>query len=332
MPTSSDAPRKRSSTRRLSPELASLERRVQQRFQMLRESIRLAEPTRLKAAERRTLQRAILGEALNLGPAEIAAIETSKDGVPASVLLSLMQRYELPVGFFLVEGLPPSPSFLIEQQQRELQGLMTEIRAAAAAIPKARLRPEQEDSPRKGGWLKGLPRTPRTPEQLALRDLWRLAREQGFIPPSLEALVEWGRQNGIEIPEPPPAKTRRPRRRPSAAPRSSKRKSQGRKGGWLKGLPRVAKTAEQEELRRIWREARNQGLRFSNIQDLKAWWAQTQIPSQDPSLVEPVVESAPEPAVKRPAPPRAKKNPRRRSSPAARPEEPGAEENPPGEG
>jgi len=284
MPTSSETSRRRSSSRRLSPELASLDQQIQQRFRQLRESICIAEPGRLKVAERLAIQRAILGEVLGLRPGEVAAIESSRDGVPASVLLSLMQRYELSVQFFLVEGLPPSPSFQLEQQQRQLQGLLTELRAAASAAPKPSSHPGLAEPPRKGGWLKGLPRSPKTPEQQALRDLWKQARDQGFTPPTLEALIEWGRQHGIETPQPPPAKTVRKRKRKSATSRAKRRRSPIRKGGWLKGLPRTPKTPEQIQIRQIWEEARSRGLRFSTIEDLKAWWTETEaIPESQPA-------------------------------------------------
>ena len=285
MPTSSDTSRGRSSSRRLSPELASLDRRIQQRFQQLREAICLAEPTRLKVTERRATQRAILGDVLGLTAGEVAAIETSRDGVPASVLLSLMQHYGLSAQFFLVEGLPPSPSFMHEQQRREMQGLLTELRAAAAAAPKPSSRPSQA-APRKGGWLKGLPRTPRTPEQQALRDLWQQARDQGFTPTSMEALLEWGRQQGLEVPEPTPVKPKRTRARKGAPLRGARRRSPVRKGGWLKGLPRTPKTPEQIQIRRIWEEARSRGLRFSSLEDLNAWWAQAQPVPEDQQTAE----------------------------------------------
>lgn len=279
MPTSSGASRGHSSSRRLSPELAALDRRIQQRFRQLREAISVVEPTRLKVAEFRTAQRTILGDVLGLTPGEVAAIESSRDGVPASVLLSLMQHYGLSAQFFMVEDMPPSPSFLYEQQQREIQGLLVELRAAAAAIPKSSSASQAE--PRKGGWLKGLPRNPRTPEQQALRDLWQQARDQGFVPISIENLLEWGRQHGFEIPEPPPVKLKRSRARKSMQLRGARRYSPVRKGGWLKGLPRNPKTPEQIQTRRIWEEARNLGLRFSSLEDLKAWWDQNQPASED---------------------------------------------------
>ncbi len=310
MPTSSDTSRGRSSSRRLPPELASLDRRIQQRFQQLRESIRIAEPARLRVAEHRAIQRAILGDVLGLSPGEVAAIESSRDGVPASILLSLMQHYGLSAQFFLVEGLPPSPSFLYEQQQRELQGLLTELRAAASAAPRPSPRPSQAEPPRKGGWLKGLPRTPKTPEQLALRDLWKQARDQGFTPPTLEALLEWGRQHGIEVPEPAPVKAKRSRPRKSKTSRGARRRSPVRKGGWLKGLPRTPKTPEQFQIRRIWEEARSRGLGFSSLEDLKIWWGQAQ----------PTPESQPTAEASTPRPTRAPGRKTRKSQPSPAPE------------
>ena len=80
-----------------------------------------------------------------------------------------------------------------EQQRREMQGLLMELRAAAAAAPKPSSRTSQAE-PRKGGWLKGLPRTPKTPEQIQIRRIWEEARSRGLRFSSLEELSAWWAQ------------------------------------------------------------------------------------------------------------------------------------------
>ncbi|HXE73505.1 MAG TPA: J domain-containing protein [Candidatus Nitrosotenuis sp.] len=48
-------------------------------------------------------------------------------------------------------------------------------------------------SRRKGGWLKGLPRRPRTPEEREIVAAWRAARSQGRTFSSVEELMAWKR-------------------------------------------------------------------------------------------------------------------------------------------
>ncbi len=280
MPSSSETHRGRSSIRRLPPDLAALNRLIQQRFEELRAAIRVPEPTRLKASERRSRQQTILGEALGLSAADVAVIEGARDGVPAAVLLRLMHAYALPVEYFLVEGAPLPPAFVLEQQQREFEALLVSLRASTSTgAPWTRPRPRDGGtSGRKGGWLKGLPRNPRTPEQLALRHLWGQARSTGFVPATLEELRQWGRQQGLEVPDPIPVQSGPDRPRSNRAPRntgSRKTKGAARKGGWLKGLPRKPLTPEEEYLRQIWLEGRKRGLHFATLAGLRQWWAES---------------------------------------------------------
>ncbi len=305
MPSSSDTTRGRSSTRRLPPDLATLNRFIQQRFQELREAIHLAGQARLKASERRSRQQSLLGEALGLSAADVAVIESARDGVPASVLLRLMHKYELSAQYFLTPETPLPPAFVIEQQRREFEALLADLRSS---IPLAgTLRPRQRSAAgtgRKGGWLRGLPRNPKTPEQLAIRSLWEQARDSGFVPTTIEELRQWGLEHGMAVPEPAPVqpgpgRSRRGRARKASGSRAGKGRTTSRKGGWLKGLPRKPTTPDEILTRRIWEEARKQGRHFSSIASLKQWWAET---GQADTLPAPEVDTGAAAGTERKAP------------------------------
>jgi hypothetical protein len=152
-----------------------------------------------------------------------------------------------------------------------------------------------EDVPmraRKGGWLKGLPRSPRTAWGREVVAAWKAARQQGLVFGSIEELQAWagiaGRPTGLERGRPriDSGPARRPR------PREGSRRGQ-RKGGWLKGLPRNPKTPEDLELVANWRAARERGLHFGSIEELRAW-AKSGTPG-DP-VDEPGTETTPVPA------------------------------------
>jgi len=279
MTSSSDTVRGRSSVGRLPPDVAALNRLIQKRFQELREAIHLPEPTRLKSGERRSGQQAILGEALGLSAAEVARFEAARDGLPAAVLLRLMHRYALTPDYFLAPEAPLPAIFVFEQQQREFENLLGNLRAFTPVTGPARghLRQRGGQVPgRKGGWLKGLPRNPRTPHQLALRHLWEQARASGFVPATIEELGQWGLEHGMPLPAPdsaPPVASRANSGRSRRQSRTRKTRASGRKGGWLKGLPRKPTTPEDFHLRQIWQEGRKRGLHFASLAGLKQWWA-----------------------------------------------------------
>lgn len=350
MPISSDPSRGRPSSRRLPPELIALNRQIQKRFQDLREAIHVPDSARLKQADRRSQQQRLLGEALGLQAADIAALEGNREGLPAALLLRLMLRYDLSPQYFNSLEAEPSATFQVEQKRREFEAMIEELKERGGVLP-APARPRAEApraraaAGRKGGWLKGLPRNPKTPEQLTVRRLWEMARDKGFIPNSLEALREWGRKEGIEGAEAIPIHPAAPEgggrgssRRTHSISKATRRKAQSRKGGWLKGLPRNPKTPEQLEIRRMWDEARRQNRHFSSLEALKDWWGHR----HESSEAAPVPAPAPPPAPESPAPeevrevpeapvrkaPPAKATPQKKAAAAPRPpvEEPVPEE------
>jgi transcriptional regulator with XRE-family HTH domain len=339
-------------------EIQGLSRKIAARLRAIRESVYVSGD--LNAAKRKAAQQEVLARQLGVAPATLDRYESGREPVPAAVLLRLMERYGIRAEHFLTEGVQVPPQFQSEQRQQQMTELIARLqaavdrlgkaapagqaeRAAGAARPSPLTRragagPAAAPGGRKGGWLKGLPRRPKTEAEKAIVAAWKEARAKGVTFSSIDELMAWKRSGkvpraGARPPARPPSRAARgrakaaapkapaagakaapktpatrakaapktpatrakaapktPATRAKAAPKTPAARAKatpkapaarakaaapaGRKGGWLKGLPRRPKTDEEKAIVEAWKEARMVGYSASSIEDLMRWKAE----------------------------------------------------------
>ena len=241
---------------------------LQEKFVCLRQSIFVAED--LSRQERVRQQRHILAEILGIHARLVRAIEKTQSPLPATVLFALIERFNLPANYFTVRGVALSQQFVLEQKMRELEWMQSSLRSqigvAASGMGTSGSAPVK-----RGGWLKGLPRKITCEHDAHLLAMWKEAKKRNFHPASVEDMLRWADTNNVtlekEVMEVPVAKKakKHPARRAGSA--GAKRHS-----GWMLGLARSPRTAEQREHLRIWQIAKSRNLHFDSVKEMMAWW------------------------------------------------------------
>ncbi|MCR5662116.1 MAG: hypothetical protein K6G50_08315 [bacterium] len=285
--------RTRTSIRKLNTQLSEMNKVIQEQFVMLRKAIFVPHEYAVREHERR--QREILAAEIDVSPEIITALEKTKDSMPASVLIRLMQRYMLSTNYFSEPDAPLSSAFIAEQKALENKYLLENIQAMqkeGASIASRRI------NAKKGGWLKGLPRHPKTDEERTIFAIWEEAKRQGYKPTNIGELVAWGADGGFPEAEAILEKLKSSKRMRKV--RSSNVVSIGRPrhiikaGGWLKGVPRHPKNPAEERCLKIWKFTRKIGINFDNVDAMLDWWSNNH---SDAEFEEPKTEE------KRPAKP-----------------------------
>lgn len=161
-----------------SPIVRELDELLADRLRAIRQALYVpgnGEPMGKK--ERRNLQRELLSAEMGVKPDFVELAENRKKRLSASHLLLIMKRYNLDVGYFFDNQARLPLSFLLEQQQQELNHRMEILGAAGTYLSRPRASVRRRHST--GGWMKGLPRRAKNAEQAALIAAWRRGREEG---------------------------------------------------------------------------------------------------------------------------------------------------------
>lgn len=128
--------------------------------------------------ERRNLQRETLAQEMGVKPEFVEMVENRRKRMSASHVLLIMKRYHLDVNYFCDAQARLPVTFLLEQQQQELNHRMEILGAAGTYLSRPRPTAHRRRTST-GGWMKGLPRRAKTPEQAALIAAWRRGRDEG---------------------------------------------------------------------------------------------------------------------------------------------------------
>ena len=250
---------------KLSQELLDLNAVMQSQFIRLRESLFVSD--KLSRLEQVRQQRQILAKRLGVHEKLIKAVEKTKSTLPGTVIFRLIQIYHLSADYFCSTNAALSDFFTMEQKMLEFECKFSTLQSSNAGNSesgKARL--NELPFMRRGGWLKGMPRKPKSEDDLRLIALYEESRRKRYIPISVADLRRWANENGIDIyaltlPDIPIVKV-------VNAKKSAKDR---RRGGWLKGMPRKDLTPEQQEWRRIWDTYRSQGIQFKSLDELRSF-------------------------------------------------------------
>lgn len=263
--------RTRTSIRKLNAQLTEMNKVIQDQFVMLRKAIFVPHEYAARECEKR--QREILAAEIDVSPEIITALEKTKDSMPASVLIRLMQRYMLGTDFFSEPDTPLSSAFIAEQKAHENKYLLENIQAMqkeGAPLGSRRI------SAKKGGWLKGLPRNPKTDDEKTIFAIWEEAKRQGYKPTNIGELVAWGADGGFPeaeaILEKLKTSKRMRRSRPANTVSIGRPRNISKAGGWLKGVPRHPKNPAEERCLQIWHFTRKLGINFNSADDMLQWW------------------------------------------------------------
>ena len=270
----------RVSVRRLPGELQKLNLCIKEKIRHLRHSIYVQSDK--SRSERRSAQRNVLARILGLPTNYVSSLETGKDAVPAAILLILLERYKLSPRYFVSLDEPLSPVFLAEQRLQEMSDTIKTVKSAflrrAAGASEDTLTIDEASFMRKrGGWLKGLPRHPKTQQQIAIYNVWQAAREAHYPAHDLEDLLRWGTEQNI------PGASEIKLSLASGLHDSVGQETildanlrlpviASKRGGWLKGVPRSPKNDHEAMVLQAWNETRRLGLQFTSIDELLAWW------------------------------------------------------------
>ncbi len=284
--------RTRASIKKLNAQLADMNKVIQEQFVQLRKSIYVPREFAMREHEKR--QREILAAEIDVQPEVIAALEKTKESIPASILIRLMQRYMLSTDYFIDTETPLSSAFISEQKNNETKYLLENLQAMQRDEPGKLLR--SRNSFKKGGWLKGLARHPKTEDDKIIFAIWEDAKRKGYKPTNIGELVAWGVDEGFKEAEPileKLKKAKHTRRGHSASTVSIGRKlAMFKSGGWLKGVPRQPKNPSEERCLKIWKFTRKIGINFESADAMLDWWDKNHDDSElNPT---PVATKAPE--------------------------------------
>ncbi|MDO5297362.1 MAG: hypothetical protein Q4F00_12185 [bacterium] len=255
---------------KLSPELLAVNKIMQEKFILLRQSI--FAPEECTRQERIRQQRQTLAATLGVHEKLIRAIEKTPSTLPATVIFALIKRYNLSADYFMLRGSALSEQFILEQKMSEFEYKLTHREALAQSSERFSNKANQPEAQRRGGWLKGLPRKAKTASDAYLLALWNEVKLRNYSPDTVEDMLQWAKDNSVkvdikDVPVQSDEKTdskHESRRRGRAAAQ--------RHGGWLLGLSRKPSTEEQKEQMRIWRIAKAHNHRFNSVKEMMAWW------------------------------------------------------------
>lgn len=79
--------------------------------------------------------------------------------------------------------------------------VLKDIQTSLGIQPSGSSKPAANGSAR-SGWLKGVPRSPKTPDEQKLADDYKRAREAGYNPADLPDLAKWVTENPAPAPKP----------------------------------------------------------------------------------------------------------------------------------
>ena len=255
---------------KLSAELLAVNKVMQEKFILLRQSI--FAPQDFTTMERVRSQRHTLAQILGVHDKLVRAIEKTPSTLPATVLFALIRHYNLSVNYFTVSEVALSEQFIVEQKLKEFEYFMNSRRTAGSASHPLNSHFSRGESQRKGGWLKGLPRKAKDQNDAYLLALWHEAKKRSFSPNSVEDMMTWAKDNNIRVSVNIVAAGSNDAKHAKNSPRRRGHSSASRRGGWMLGLPRIPRTEEQKEQVRIWRIAQDKGLRFNSVKEMMIWW------------------------------------------------------------
>lgn len=278
----------RFSSRRLPVSLVDLNEAARSQFVRLREALFVPDP--ISPSRLRDAQRQVLADILETTSSAIAALEKADYPIPAAVILRLMQHYGIGVEYFVNSKSRLPLAFSYEQKTAELSHIAAALQQATLQAGADGMEPSAKQvGSRRGGWLKGLPRHPKNEEQFALHDVWKTAKERGFVANNLEELISWGIEQNLESALVLQKKTELahdsggPMRLIGGVARYHRRNHSARKGGWLKGVPRRPTTEEGKKLLAVWQATRDAGVQFDTIEEMLAYWHESNRPIPMPS-------------------------------------------------
>ncbi|MBQ7568480.1 hypothetical protein IJT17_06710 [bacterium] len=255
---------------KLSSEMLASNKVMQEKFIMLREAI--FAPENWTRQERVRAQRHELAQTLHVHDKLIRAIEKTSSTLPATVLFALIKHYNLSADYFVLRETALSEHFVLEQKIKEFEYRFASSSPTQHRSDSGRNRNGHSDVPRRGGWLKGLPRKAKDNNDAYLLALWQEAKRRNYSPSSVNDMIQWAQENSIRINASNIAVHSPERQASKPELRRRTRTSGMRRGGWMLGLPRSPRTDEQKEQVRIWRIAQELGLRFNSVNEMMAWW------------------------------------------------------------
>lgn len=162
-----------------SPIVRELDEQIAERLRVLRQGLFVAtHGESIGKKERRDRQREVLANEMGVKPEFVEMVENRRKRLSASHVLLLQKRYHLDADFFSDEKARLPMVFVLEQQQQEMSQRMEILGAAGSYLSRPRSGVQRRRTST-GGWMKGLPRRAKTPEQAALIAAWRRGREEG---------------------------------------------------------------------------------------------------------------------------------------------------------
>ncbi len=191
-----------------SPVVRELDEQLADRLRAVRQALYV--PTHgesMGKKERRNHQRELLANEMGVKPEFIEMAENRKKRLSASHLLLIMKRYQVDVSFFFDTQARLPAAFVLEQQQQELSHRMEILGAAGTYLSRPRQPVRRRTST--GGWMKGLPRRAKTPEQAALIAAWRRGRDEGRHFNGVDDVKAYQAEIGSEKPEEPKKRAER---------------------------------------------------------------------------------------------------------------------------
>lgn len=162
-----------------SPVVRELDELISERLRVLRQGLFV--PTHgesIGKKERRNRQREVLANEMGVKPEFVEMVENRRKRMSASHILLLQRRFQLDADFFADEKARLPLVFIVEQQQQEIAQRIEILGGASGFLGRQRAAPQRRRTST-GGWMKGLPRRAKTPEQAALIAAWRRGREEG---------------------------------------------------------------------------------------------------------------------------------------------------------